>query len=95
MIELSNQRPHTKEELRQKWPNCYVMLHSFEENQTNLALSTGVPYRVIEEEDLGVDNSRSSDFPQYSKKATISTFPIGPGLLSNYAIQGEDYDKQT
>ena len=94
MIELTNERSHTEEEVWQKWPNCYVLLHSFEENQINPVLSMGVPYLVIEEKDLGVDKSCSSDFPQYRKKATISTFPIGPGLLSNYAMPGEDYDKQ-
>ena len=94
MIELMDQRPHTEEEIKKKWPNCYVWLHSYEFNQDKPILSRGVPYLIIEEKDLGVVKRRSSEFPQYKKKATISTFPIGPGLLSNYALPGEDYDKK-
>ena len=93
MIELMNQRPHTREEIKKKWPNCYVWLHSYEFNDKNPWLSMGVPYLIIEEKDLGVVKRRSAEFPQYDKKATISTFPVGPGILSNYAMPGEDYDK--
>ena len=94
MIELSNQRPHTKEEVRQKWPNCYVWLHSFERNHDNPSLSSGVPYLIIEEKDLGVENRRLSEFPQYNKNAIMSTFPIGPGMLSNSALPRVDYGQK-
>ena len=94
MIELSNQRPHTKEEVRKIWPNCYVWLHSFERHQDNPSLSRGIPYLVIEENDLGVVNRRLSEFPQYDKNAIISTFPIVPGMLSNYALPEVDYGQK-
>ena len=95
MIELTSQVSYTEEEIKKKWPNCYVWLHSYEFNQDKPILSMGVPYLVIEENDLGVVKRKSSEFPQYKGKATISTFPIGPGLLSNYAMQGEEYDSKT
>ena len=93
MIELINQRPHTEQEINEKWPNCYVWLHSYEFNNDNPLLSRGIPYLVIEENDLGVVKRRLSEFPQYHKNAIIPTFPVGPGLLSNYAMPGKDYDK--
>ena len=95
MIELMNQRPHTEEEIKKKWPNCYVCLHSYEFNQDKPILSKGVPYLIIEEKDFGVVKRSTSEFPQYIKKAIIPTFPVGPGLLSNYAMPGENYDNQT
>ena len=95
MIELSNQRPYTEEEVHKIWPNCFVWLHSYEFNQDNPMLSRGVPYLVIEEKDLGTIKRKSSEFPQFKRKATISTFPVGPGLLSNYSLPGENYDKQS
>ena len=91
MIELTDQIPYTEEEIKKKWPNCYVWLHSYDLNQENPLLSKGVPYLIIEEKDLGVAKRRSAEFPQYKRKATISTFPVGPGLLSNYAMPGEEY----
>ena len=91
MIELTNQRPHTHEELKEKWPNCIVWLHSYENVNGNPSLNRGIPYLVMEEKDCGVVKRTISEFPQYSKKAFISTYPIGPGLLSNYALPGEDY----
>ena len=95
MIELSNQRPHTDEEIRRIWPNCYVWMHSYEHNQDNPNLNMGIPYLIIEEKDLGVVNRRLSEFPQYDKNAIISTFTVGPGMLSNYAMPGVDYGQKT
>ena len=94
MIELSNQRPHTDEEIHRFWPNCYVWMHSYEYNQDNPKLSMGIPYLIIEKKDLGVVTRRLSEFPQYDKNAIISTFPIGPGMLSNYALPGVDYGQK-
>ena len=94
MIELVDQKPHTREEIKKKWPNCYVLLHSYEPHDTKHALSRGVPFLVIEDKDRGGGiNRRLSDYPQYSNKAIISTFPVGPGFLSNYALPGEIYGK--
>ena len=95
MIELVNQKPHTEEEINEKWPNCYVWLHSYEFNSDNPLLSRGVPFLVIEDKDRGVVKRRLSEYPQYNKHAIISTFPISPGFLSNYALPGENYDTQT
>ena len=92
MIELENQRPHSEKEVKKNWPNCYVWLHSYEFNQDNPVMSTGVPYLIIEKKDLGIIVRRLSEYPQYTNNAIISTFPIGPGLLSNYAMSGEDCD---
>lgn len=91
MIELVDERPHTHEELKKKWPNCHVWLHSYEVVEGNPALNNGIPYLVMEEKDCGVVKRTIDEFPQYKKKAIIPTYPIGPGLLSNYAFPGVDY----
>ena len=93
MIELIDQKPHTRDEIKKKWPNCYVLLHSYEPNEVNPVLSSGVPFLVIEDKDRGGIKRRLSDYPQYNNHAIISTFPVGPGFLSNYALPGEIYDK--
>ena len=91
MIELVNEKPHTHKELEKKWPNCVVCLHSYEIVKGNPNLNNGIPYLIIEEKDSGVVKRTTAEFPQYKNKAIISTYPIGPGLLSNYALPGVDY----
>ena len=92
MIELIDQRPHTEEEIKKKWPNCYVWQHSFESSSSSPVLNRGVPFLVIEEKDLGLVKRGLSEYPQYDKYAIISTFPI-PAFLGNYALPGEVYGK--
>ena len=90
MIELINERPHTEEEIEIKWPNCHVWLHSYEADKENPALSKGIPYLIMEEKDCGVVKRTICEFPQFSKKAIISTHPI-LDFLGNYPVAGEDY----